>query len=76
MEDKDDHSEFKEEIIIEEQVIRSQPKKLNSKIIGKKTVLRKGVLKSSPPLAPKKSKAEFLIELILKIIGPQNGGNK
>ena len=66
MEDKEDHSEFKEEIIIEEQVIRSKPKKLNSKIIGKKTVLRKGVLKSSPPLAPKKSNAEFLVESIIK----------
>ena len=69
MEDKNEDFEFKEEIIIDQPVIRSQPRKLNSKIIGKKTVLRKSGLKSSPPLTKKyqkKTNAEFLIEKIIK----------
>ena len=50
MENENKHSEFKEEIIILNQpVIRSQPKKLNSKII-RKTVLRKSGWKSTPPI--------------------------
>ena len=63
-EEKDD--EFKEEIIIEKPIVlKTQPRKLNSKLIGKKKVL----LRSAPP-APKqdhkKSNAEFLIDSIVK----------
>ncbi len=63
-EEKDD--EFKEEIIIEKPIVlKTQPRKLNSKLIGKKKVL----LRSAPP-APKqdhkKSNAEFLIDSIIK----------
>jgi hypothetical protein len=69
MENENKQSEFKEEIVILNQpVIRSQPRKLNSKI-NRKTVLRKSGLKSTSPLQkmnPKKSNAEFLIESILK----------
>ena len=69
MENENKQSEFKEErVILDQPVIRSQPRKLNSKI-NRKTVLRKSGLKSTSPLQkmnPKKSNAEFLIESILK----------
>ena len=69
MENKEEITEFSEEIIISDKpILKNQPRKLNSKIIGKKTILRKG-LKSKPPLEkspPKKSNAESLIDTIVK----------
>ena len=69
MENKEEINEFSEEIIISDKpILKNQPRKLNSKIIGKKTILRKG-LKSKSPLPkspPKKSNAESLIDTIVK----------
>ena len=70
MDNKEEETEFKEEIVIlDRPVLKNQPRKLNSKIIGKKTVLRKGGLRASPPpiqKEPKKSNAEFLMDTIVK----------
>ena len=69
MENKEKAAEYREEIIIlDNPTLKNQTKKLNPKIIGKKTILRKG-LKSNPPLQnspPKKSNAQSLIESIIK----------
>ena len=68
---KEDELDFKEEIVILDRplIVRNQPRKLNSKIIAKKTILGKAGLKSVPSYSntkPKKSNAEFLIETIVK----------
>ena len=63
-------TDFKEEILILDRpiVLKNQPRKLNSKILGKKTILgRVGRLKASVPKPkPKKSNAEFLVDSIIK----------
>ena len=56
MEDND--SEFMEEITIDQPAIRSQPRKLNSKIM-KKTVLRKKWIKVKPPSLSRKECKEI-----------------
>ena len=75
MEEKEKESEFKEETDFKEEIIildrpvllRGPSRKLNSKIIGKKTILGKVRLKSKTKLIkPKKSNAEFLIDSIVK----------
>ena len=73
MENKENESEFKEEIIILDKpvVLRNQPKRLNAKIAkikGKRTLLGK-VGQVPVPIEipkPKKSNAEFLIDTIVK----------
>ena len=67
--EKNDDSEFKEEIIIDIPRKVSPPKMFNSKLIGKKTILRKSKTYSIPKIEPKiekKSNAEFLVESIVK----------
>ena len=75
MEEKEKESEFKEEPDFKEEIIildrpvmlRGPPRKLNSKIIGKKTILgRVGLKSNNKPIKPKKSNAQFLIDSIVK----------
>ena len=69
MENKENESDFKEEIIIFDNhvVLRNQPKRLNAKISKKKkkTILGKISVPPENPI-PKKSNAEFLVDTIVK----------
>ena len=72
-ENKENDSNFKEEIIILDKplILKNKARKLNSKLIGKKTILGRVELKpdtSHPPPQPikKQSNAEFLLDTIVK----------